>query len=46
MPRRSTTRGDADGRSGEIDKAIADFTEAVRLKPTFAEAYRNRGVRL
>ena len=28
---------------GEYDKAIADYTEAIRLKPDCAEAYKRRG---
>jgi tetratricopeptide (TPR) repeat protein len=28
---------------GTYDRAIADFTEAIRLKPDFVEAYQKRG---
>ena len=28
----------------DYDKAIADFTEAIRHKPKFAEAYFARGI--
>jgi tetratricopeptide (TPR) repeat protein len=28
----------------EHDKAIADYTEAIRLKPDYARAYYNRGL--
>ncbi len=28
---------------GSYDKEIADYTEAVRLDPKYAEAYYNRG---
>jgi tetratricopeptide (TPR) repeat protein len=27
----------------DYDRAIADYTEAIRLDPTFARAYYNRG---
>src|SRR2546430_1015040 len=30
--------------SGDYDKAIADFTEVIRLKPDLSQAYYNRGV--
>jgi tetratricopeptide (TPR) repeat protein len=28
---------------GDIDRAIADFTQVIRLNPTDAMAYNNRG---
>lgn len=38
-----TNRGVAQAALGKLDKAIADFTEAVRLNPGNALAYYNRG---
>jgi tetratricopeptide (TPR) repeat protein len=35
-------RGTAYGAKGENDKAVADYTAAIKCKPTFAEAYCNR----
>jgi tetratricopeptide (TPR) repeat protein len=32
------------GNKGEYDRAIADFTEAIRLDPKLATAYSNRGL--
>jgi len=37
-------RGNAHLDKGKYDKAIADFTQAIRLKPDFAFAYNNRGI--
>jgi len=37
-------RGVAYLNKGEYDEAIADFTEAIRLNPEFAEVYYNRGL--
>jgi tetratricopeptide (TPR) repeat protein len=31
------------GELGQYDKAIADFTEAIRIDPDLAEDYINRG---
>ena len=36
-------RGWAYRDQGELDKAIADFTKAIELDPTYAVAYNNRG---
>ncbi len=38
-----TNRGLAYKRKGHGDKAIADFSEAIRLKPDFVFAFNNRG---
>ncbi len=36
-------RGDARGSRAEYDKANADYTKAIELKPKFAEAFLHRG---
>src|SRR5215472_902837 len=35
-------RGDSDARKGDYDKAIADYTEALRLEPKNAAAFAKR----
>jgi tetratricopeptide (TPR) repeat protein len=35
--------GGAHLEKGDLDRAIADYTEAIRLKPDFFAAYLNRG---
>ena len=37
-------RGVASFKKGEVDKAIADFTEAIRLNPKAVSAYVNRAL--
>jgi tetratricopeptide (TPR) repeat protein len=37
-------RGVASFKKGEVDKAIADFTEAIRLNPKVVSAYVNRAL--
>ena len=36
-------RGLAHADKGDCDKAIADYTEAIRLDPKYAKAFNNRG---
>ena len=37
-------RGNASMRKKQLDQAIAEFSEAIRLQPDYALAYSNRGV--
>jgi tetratricopeptide (TPR) repeat protein len=39
-------RAVAHGKAGEYDKAVTDFSEAIRLEPNNAVAYRGRGLAL
>jgi tetratricopeptide (TPR) repeat protein len=41
---RATNRGNARGDKGDLDGAIQDYNEAIRLKPDDAEAFYNRGL--
>ena len=35
--------GIAYGDKGDYDRAIADYDQAIQLKPDFVDAYNNRG---
>jgi len=37
-------RGGVHHETGAYDRAVADFTEVLRLRPSFAAAYHNRGL--
>ncbi len=37
-------RGYAEHVQGNLDQAVADYTEAIRLDPKYARAYNNRGL--
>src|ERR1035438_10033119 len=39
-----TTRGAGKQANGDLDGAVADFTEAIQRKPDHATAYRGRGL--
>jgi len=38
-----TNRGSSHARKGNIDRAIADFDEAIRVHPMIADTFYNRG---
>ena len=42
-PKLTTTGANAKAELGRHDDALADYDEAIRLKPDDAEAYKNRG---
>ncbi len=47
-PRATSTgpsnRGSAWGTRGDLDRAIADYNQAIRLDPKDTKAYYNRGI--
>ena len=43
MPQAYSNRGLAYYEKGDLDRAIADYSEAIRLDPKYAYAYNNRG---
>ena len=46
MPPRNFNRAIAFAKKGDFDKEVADYTEAIRLKPDLADAYYGRGLAL
>ena len=38
------TRGNALAEKGDLDRAIADYTEVIRLSPAYAYAFFNRAL--
>ena len=39
-----SVRGTAYGQAGDYDKALADFSAAIRINPQFYQAYNNRAL--
>jgi tetratricopeptide (TPR) repeat protein len=44
LPSRTTTGGNAQRNKGDLDRAFADYDQAIRLDPKFAFTYYNRGL--
>ena len=44
MPTPISIAGSLTARKGDLDRAIGDFTKAIKLKPGFACAYACRGL--
>ena len=45
-PRPTTTSAPPCATRGKLDEAIAEFREAIRLKPDYADAHNNLGIAL